>query len=253
MMRSYTCSALMFTLLMGAASNSFGAPFDSLQKGIREFDTTEIEAASAELFAHATRNADSFAAQWEAAETCRLHSAQLRETRLIVDDNSGKALKEKQLNLAKLGQAYAERALELARGDEKKANAHRVLGEVFSLQINGMVTGMRKGPKAKSQIQQALKIDPDLPESMRAIGLMYLHNPPISGGNVPKAIETFTACYELNSESAQYALLLAMALKKKGDKEAAMTWGEKAADLNPKNENVERFLSTLNATKGKRK
>lgn len=245
MMTRIATSSMLFIVGVFINAASYAAAFDDFSRGIKDFDNDAIGNAIIDVYAEATANSDEFQAQWEAAEACRLHAAQLRETRLITNEDPEKRMKNKQLKLAKLGQVYAERALELASGDADIARAHRVLGELYSLQIKGMVSGMRNGPKAKKNIQKSLALVPDDSESLRSIGLMYLHNPPISGGDVPKAIETFSTCLASDTSSAQYALLLAMANKKKKKKDSARENAETARKLNPKNNNVKLFIQTL--------
>ena len=218
---------------------------DIFTKEIHDFNDEKIEIALKDVVEQAVSKPNDVTAQWEAAEAHRLWSAQLRESRLIIKTDIAKTQKTQQIQLAVTGQTFAEKALALAKSDIELSKANRTLGELHSLQIDGIVTGFRQGPKARAHIQKSLSLTPDDPESMRAIALMYLHNPPISGGDVPKAIKTFTQCVEHNNQSAQYALLLAMAYKEKDESDKALQWAEKALEINPNNKNTQQFIETL--------
>jgi tetratricopeptide (TPR) repeat protein len=164
-----------------------------------------------------------------------------------VDGKTDEQLQREEAELATAGLVYAERAVELAMTDSETSRAHRAMGELYSHQITGMISGMRNGPKAKVHIELALDLTPDDPECMRAIALMYLHNPPISGGDVPRAIETFSACAALAPESDVYPVLLAMAYRKSNEPAKAREAASHALKLNPKNRDAQAILDALEA------
>ena len=145
------------------------------------------------------------------------------------------------------GQIFANRALSLAKGKTELAMAHRVLGELYANSITGMVTGMRNGPKAKEHINAALAATPEDPECQRAIGIMYLNNPPITGGNVKKAITTFSHCHEMVPGNDIYLVLLSMAYRKDKQWDKAAEAAQQALVLNPANVNAMTLQKSMTA------
>src|SRR5690606_25655351 len=93
-------------------------------------------------------------------------------------------------------------------------------------------------PKARTHMDEALARTPKDPECQRAIGIMYLNNPPFNGGDLNKAIETFTECHNLVPDNDVYIVLLAMAYQKNKDWEEALAAVESALAINPANPNA---------------
>jgi tetratricopeptide (TPR) repeat protein len=178
-----------------------------------------LQAVEARLLAEARTQPDSYPAQLEPAEMLLSFANRLRNERKIrsgLSDDLDGEYRSQQAEWAEQALPLAERAVELARDDAERAQAERVLGELYAHRITGMISGMINGPRARRHIGRALELAPEDPECNRAIGLMYLHNPPISGGDVPKAIETFARCAEQIPDERCY-VLLAMAYRKHGD------------------------------------
>lgn len=228
---------------------SDASPYQDVVAAREAFDTDAFASAHERVVALAGAHLDDFEAQQEAAESFLLWATRIRNERHTrpTDSKTDEQLQRDEAELATAGLAYAERAVELATTDAETSRAHRATGELYSHQITGMVSGMRNGPKAKLHIEKALDLAPDDPECMRAIALMFLHNPPISGGDVPRAIETFTACAARAPESDIYPVLLAMAYRKAKDPAKAREAASHALELNPKNQDAQAILDALEA------
>lgn len=239
--------AVAVACLGGALAWSDSSPYQDVLAARKAFDTDAFASAHGRVVALADAHTDGFEAQQAAAESFLLWATRIRNERHTrpMDGKQDEQLQREEAELATAGLVYAERAAELAATDSETSRAHRAVGELYSHQITGMVSGMRNGPKAKSHIEMALDLTPDDPECMRAIALMYLHNPPISGGDVPRAIETFSACAELVPESDIYPVLLAMAYRKANEPAKARDAASRALKINPKNRDAQAILDAL--------
>lgn len=222
-------------------------PYADLLAARTAFDEEAFLTAQEALIARADSKQDDFGAQIEAAEAFLLKATWLRNTRMLhsLENKEKKALQHEQIDLATLGIRYAERAAGLGAGRENSSRVERVLGELYSHLISGMVSGMRNGPKAKAHIRRALNLTPEDPEARRAIGLMYLHNPSFNGGDVPLAIVTFSECSKSDPRSDVYPVLLAMAYQKAKKLELAREAAERALAINSANEDAKAILQTL--------
>lgn len=211
--------------------------YQQLLKARKGFDTELFLAAKERLIAEATDSPDDYRPQFAAAESYRLWATWLRNERNTrsLSSKENKKRRGEQAAAATAGIPYAERAVDLAKSNADSAQANRVLGDLYSHLISGMVSGMRNGPKAKLHINRGLTLAPDNAECKRAIALMYLHNPPFNGGDVPRAIKTFTECCALAPESDIYPVLLAMAYRKAKEPELALKAARKALDMNSEN------------------
>jgi tetratricopeptide (TPR) repeat protein len=200
-------------------------------------DDARMETLRASLAEQAGKEKDSYQIQWDAAECFRMSATDLRTRRQAsnLEGKEAKELKQRQEVLAAQGLVYGERAVALAKSEVEIAAAHRVVGELYANSITSMVSGFKNGPKARNHMDEAMKRTPDDPECQRAIGIMYLNNPPISGGDVPKAIETFSRCHELKPDNDEYMVMLAMAYQKDKQWDKALEAAEKALALNPAN------------------
>lgn len=247
-MRRLTVMTIL-TCLCATCVWSDGSPFDDVLAARKAFDADAFVAAHTRVVAFADAHMDDFEAQQAASESFRLWATRIQNERYTrpMDGKTEAELQREEVELATAGMAYAERAAELAKTDSETSEAHRAMGELFSHQITGMVSGMRNGPKAKLHIEKALGLTPNDPECMRAIALMYLHNPPISGGDVPRAIETFSACTARVPESDVYPVLLAMAYRKAKEPTKAREAASHALAINPKNQDAQAILKTLEA------
>ncbi len=241
--------AVAVACLGGISAWSDGSPYQDVLAASKAFDTEAFASAHERVVALAGAHANDFETQQAAAESFLLWATRIRNERHTrpMDGKTDEQLQRDEAELAAAGLVYAERAVECAKTDSEISRAHRAMGELYSHQITGMVSGMRNGPKAKLHIEKALDLAPDDPECMRAIALMYLHNPPISGGDVPRAIETFSACAELAPDSDIYPVLLAMAYQKAHEPAEAREAASHALELNPKNRDAQAILDALEA------
>lgn len=203
-------------------------------------DELRMEGLRTELAEQAGKQKEVFQVQWDAAECFRISATELRTRRQAfnLEGKEAKELKKQQELWAAQGLVYGERALELAQSDAEKAATHRVVGELYANSITSMVTGFKNGPKARSHMDEAMKLTPEDPECQRAIGIMYLNNPAISGGDVPRAISTFSHCHELVPDNDEYMVMLAMAYQKDKQWDKAMAAADTALKLNPANPNA---------------
>ncbi len=239
--------AIVMAVAACAVAQASGDPYEDLLAARTAFDEEAFLAAQEALIARAVSEQDDFGAQIEAAETFLLKATWLRNTRMLrgLEKKVAKILQREQADFATRGIPYAERAIGLAIGTEETSRGERVLGESYSHLISGMVSGMRNGPKAKAHIRRALDLRPEDPEAKRAIGLMYLHNPPFNGGDVPLAIETFGECSESDPLSDVYPVLLAMAYRKAKKPELAREAAALALAINPANEDAKAIIEAL--------
>lgn len=200
-------------------------------------DEARLEALRTALAESAGKEKETFQVQWDAAECFRISATDLRTLRQAnnLEGKEAKEMKERQAKWAAQGLVYGERALALAKSEVEIAAAHRVVGELYANSITSMVGGFKNGPKARNHMDEAMKRTPEDPECQRAIGIMYLNNPPISGGDVPKAIETFSHCHELKPDNDEYMVMLAMAYQKDKQWDKALAAVDEALVLNPAN------------------
>ncbi|MBI2424108.1 MAG: hypothetical protein HYV27_14855 [Candidatus Hydrogenedentes bacterium] len=213
----------------------------------KAYDLAALASVQTKLDAEAGEASDNYGAQRAAAECYALRASIHRQDRHIqkLDGKTGEAKRAEQERWGTAGMVFAERALELAKTDEEKAQAHRLIGELYSHLITGMITGMRNGPKARKHVESALELAPKDFECNRAIGIMYLHNPPISGGDIDKAISTFKMCSAGDPKNDRYLVLLSMAYRKKGETNLAADAARQALAVNPKNLDARHLLDVL--------
>ncbi|MBW2314444.1 MAG: hypothetical protein JRH10_09660 [Deltaproteobacteria bacterium] len=198
-------------------------------------DSAALQALQARLSQTAQAQPESSKAQLDLAELYLTYANRLRNERKIRSDlpsDQDKAFRAQQAEWAAQAIPSAESARDLAVNDAERAQAERVLGELYAHRITGMISGMINGPRARRHIGRSLELAPDDPECNRAIGLMYLNNPPFTGGDVPKAVETFTGCAEAIRDD-RCLVLLAMAYRKQGNLEAARGAAQAALDRDP--------------------
>ena len=240
--------ALVLTVaLAGGPAPAEGTSSDASHPGSVHRGTPKLGAAQIQLLARAERQPESYRAQLDAAEGLLRLADRLRNERKIRSDLGRKRDKEyraQQAAWAAEAIPEAERSLDLARDDAERAQAERVLGELYSHRITGMISGMINGPRAKRHIGRALDLDPTDPECNRAIGLMYLHNPPITGGNLTKAVATFERCAQQIPDE-RCLVLLSMAHRKAGDRVAAREAAEAALERNPESTDAKLLLQEL--------
>ena len=217
-----------------------GASLGEFQAARRAYDAVKMAAVRDSLIARAESQTGDFGAQWDAAECLRITGSELRTQRQVqrISGKEAKALAQEQEAWSARGLTLAERAVALADTEERKAASHRVMGELYANSITGMVSGLKNGPKAKNHMDEALARTPEDLECQRAIGIMYLNNPPFNGGDINKAIETFSRCHTAAPDNDDYLVLLAMAYRKNKDWDKALETAELAIQTNPANPNA---------------
>jgi tetratricopeptide (TPR) repeat protein len=242
MRRTIHVLALVVTsaLALSLAAEDTASSLDTFLAARKAYDGAAMEATRAALIARAEAQAGDYVAQWEAAECLRITGSELRTQRQAqrVSGKEGKELRQLQESWSIQGLVFGDRAVALADSPERLAASHRVCGELYANSISGMVSGLKNGPKAKKHMDEALAGTPEDPECQRAIGIMYLNNPPFNGGDIEKAIATFNHCHELVPDNDDYLVLLAMAYQKNKDWENAMKAAESALAVNPANPNA---------------
>ena len=244
-LRIFVCAGV--SLLVAVACVADPPLSASFRAAAQAFDLPALAAIQGELDRVAESNTTDFNAQLAAAECYARRASIHRNARHIqalpkAEDKSRRAEQEA---WGAAGLVFAERAIALAATDLERAQAHRVAGELYSHLITGMISGMRNGPKAKRHVEAALKLAPKDPECNRAIGIMYLHNPPISGGDLDKAVETFQACAAADPKNDRYLVLLAMSYRKRGEEHLARDAVRNALRLNPKNQDAQHLGEAL--------
>ena len=245
-----TLSLFVFAVLNLPAQENSASMADVLAAR-KAGDEARMEALRTALAESAGREKEVFQVQWDAAECFRISATELR-TRRQANNLEGKEVKElksQQERWAAQGLVYGERALALAKSEAEIATAHRVVGELYANSITSMVAGMKNGPKARNHLDEAMKRTPEDPECQRAIGIMYLNNPPFTGGDVPKAIETFSRCHELIPDNDEYMVMLAMAYQKDKQWDKAQETADQALTLNPANKNAAALRERIAAKK----
>lgn len=247
MLRLAAFPIVVAILAFGSSASAQNSAYADLLSAREAFDAEAFTAAKERLIAYASGHTEDYRAQYEAAEGLRLWATSLRNERntRTLSSKENKTRRTQQADEATRGIPYAERAVELAQTDADAAQAHRVLGELYSHLISGMISGMRNGPKAKSHINRGLALAPGNTECKRAIALMYLHNPSFNGGDVPRAIKTFAFCAAEVPESDIYPVLLAMAYRKAKKTELALSAAKMALDMNPSNADARAMVSAL--------
>ena len=220
---------------------------DDWDAAVKAYDMDAMAALQAKFNAEADGEVNAYEAQRAVAEAYAVRAAMYRRERHIqkLPKAEDETKRDTQAEWSVVAMPYAERALALAQTDAEKAHANRLIGELYSHQITGMISGMRNGPKAKRHILAALALLPDDPECNRAIGIMYLHNPPMSGGDVDKAVSTFEECIKKRPKNDRYYILLAMAHRKKGEVAPALDVVRQARTINPKNLDAKHLIEVL--------
>lgn len=125
--------------------------------------------------------------------------------------------------------ADAQHAIAL---NDRSADAHALLSDLYGSKIRGMISGMHFGPRANSEIQRAFQLDPNCPQAFTVIGRKYLYSPSMFGGDIDKAIESFKRATGADPRNDEAFVWLAIAYRKKGDPERARQALSEALRLN---------------------
>ncbi len=129
-------------------------------------------------------------------------------------------------------------ALRAAELDDKSADVHALLADLYGHRINygmGMFTGPKYGPKVKDEAAKAIALDDKNPRAWASDGRKFLLAPKMFGGDMAKAIESFKKSLDLDSKQAETWSWLARAYKKQGDTTKAKEALQKAMQLEPQN------------------
>lgn len=218
-----------------------------LREARRDYDDGALESLQTKLLGMLEKAPDSFSLRTLIAETYLRRANLLRTDRSIrsLERATVKQYRARQAEWGALGLTHARRALELARFATQKALAERLCGELYVHQISGPIAGLINGPKALDHISSALSLAPSDAECLRAQGLMFLYNPPINGGDLDRAVQTFRRCIELNPDSDEYHVYLSMAFRKKGNLIRAEVAAKKALRLNPHNVDAKHLVEEV--------
>lgn len=140
----------------------------------------------------------------------------------------GRARTERYLNQAEAfahHSSAAERWLDAAIGDAQKAialndrfaDAHALLADLYGQKITGAFSGMHYGPKANAECARAQQLDPNNAQAFAVLGRKYLYSPSMFGGDIDKAIDSFRKATEHDPRSDENFVWLAIVYRKKGD------------------------------------
>jgi TPR repeat protein len=219
---------------LGATSSDRNKEWENrLTKARQTFDDAELDRLATEIAPVAEQRPDNLETQLLLAkvylERCDLR--RFKRKTFHLDRKEDKALRDQQETLSKQGMVYGSRATKLR---PTSSEANRVVGELWIHQITGPISGLRFGPKGKSFIERAIELDKKNLEARRALGLMYLYNPPFNGGDKDKAAETFDQIASAGGDDRCY-VLAARAYIKKDDPTTAAQRIKKGLEINPTN------------------
>lgn len=127
--------------------------------------------------------------------------------------------------------SHAQKAVALS---DQSADAHALLADLYGAKITGMLSGMKYGPKANTESQRALQLDPNNAFAYAVLGRKYFYSPSAFGGDLNKAIDSFKHAAALDPHSDEDLVWLAKAYRKKGDAARAQEALAQAIHLNPR-------------------
>ncbi len=133
------------------------------------------------------------------------------------------------------------------RLDGASSDAHTLLSDLYGTKIglDGFWTAIRLGPKADSELETALRLNPDNPRAHLTKGRRYLYSPRMFGGDLDKAISSFKEATLLDPHSDDAFRWLAIALIKKGDTVLAKQAIAEAMHLNPQSRADKELAKTI--------
>lgn len=231
---------LLTLLLTGIAGTSLHAASDSsaLQKdGERQLEEGRTLLDASVL--NAARNAFAQCAQLDPKnEACVIGLART-EFYLVKAEEAAKHADaaHKMLDNAV---SDAQKAVAL---DDRSANAHALLADLYGAKITGMMSGMRYGPKANAEDQRALQLDSNNAFVYAVLGRKYFYSPSAFGGDIDKAIDSFKRAVALDPQADEDFVWLAKAYRKKGDAAHSQEALAQALRLNPRSVFAQRAQS----------
>jgi tetratricopeptide (TPR) repeat protein len=131
-----------------------------------------------------------------------------------------------------------EIALHSAQLDDKSADTHALLGDLYAHRITygvGMFAGPKYGPKINDEIAKGMALDAKNARIWATQGRKFLMAPKMFGGDVAQAIESFRKSLEIDGNQAETWSWLARAYKKQGDGPKAKEALDKAMKMEPQN------------------
>ena len=129
--------------------------------------------------------------------------------------------------------AAVQHCLEL---DDKSADAHSLLANFYGRKISlgGFLAGPRFGPRIVAENKKALDLAPNNALVYASLGRQYLYAPKMFGGDVAKAVENFVKATQLDPNSDENLVWLAIAYRKGGDAPNSEKALRQARQLNPR-------------------
>ena len=127
----------------------------------------------------------------------------------------------------------AQHSIEL---DDEAAAAHSLLADLYGrkIEFGGFLAGPRLGPKIDAENKRAFELAPNDARVFASLGRQYLHAPKMFGGNIDKAIDNFRKATQLDPNSDENFVWLAIAYRKNGDAVNAANAVQQALRLNPR-------------------
>jgi tetratricopeptide (TPR) repeat protein len=125
--------------------------------------------------------------------------------------------------------------------NDKSADAHALLGDLYGQKISGMMSGMKYGPKANAETERAFQLDPNNAQAFAVIGRKYYFAPSMFGGDLNKAIESFKKATTLDPHYDEAFVWLCIAYRKKGDSQDAQAALTQALRLNSRSAFAQRI------------
>lgn len=116
--------------------------------------------------------------------------------------------------------------------NDRMADAHALLADLYGAKITGMLSGIQFGPKANSEIQRAFQLNPSNAQAFAVAGRKYLYAPSRFGGDLDKAIDSFKKAIALDLHNDEDFVWLGIAYRKKGDSDSAKAAISQALQLN---------------------
>jgi tetratricopeptide (TPR) repeat protein len=221
-----TLAACLSVFAAAAQNASTEAPSKLMEDGERELEDGRSTLSQRALLA--AKNA---------FETCIRQD--YKDAVCYYDLARTKAYLAKERDFAKDKKA-AERWIDSAISDvqrsitlnDKSADAHALLGDLYGAKISGMMSGMKYGPKANAETERAFQLDPNNAQAFAVIGRKYYFAPSMFGGDLNKAIESFKKATTLDPHYDEAFVWLAIAYRKKGDSQDAQAAVAQALKLN---------------------
>lgn len=191
-----------------------------LESGRSSFDVQVLTAAQQDFQRCIQQQSSSFRCYYDLSRTDDyLHKAELNAHH----DSAAKKW---------LDNAIENAETAIAR-DDRSADAHALLGDLYGEKISGMLSGMKYGPKANTEVEKALQLDPNNAFAYAVLGRKYLYSPPMFGGNIDKAIDSFHKATTYDPQSYEDFVWLAIAYRKHGDTGDYQQAIRHALELNP--------------------